>query len=164
MIKVSVRFQTKFKFPEEQEPLVTRKSPFEERMEQLSKRNIFDLPNNIHAFRPGRITSQRLMFRNDFITSKMDNELLFEGLESFAANPDGFGFQPMGLLTKANFKDLFEDYELEVGARIPTSFDGGEFYGLFKNKKRRLDKTYAVYRKINNLSINLLGNMTSVQK
>ena len=159
-----IRFQTPFRFPEETSQVAANKSPFEERMEQLSKRSIFDLPNNLHAFRPGRITSQRLMFRNDFITSKMDNELLFEGLESFAANPDGFGFQPMGLLTKANFKDLFEDYELEVGARIPTSFNGGEFYGLFRDKKRRLDKTYALYRKVNKFDLDSPSNYYEKQE
>ncbi|HKK78198.1 MAG TPA: BamA/TamA family outer membrane protein, partial [Phaeodactylibacter sp.] len=77
----------------------------------------------------------------------LDNSLLFEGLNSFAANPDGFNLPNPGILMKANFKDLFEDYEFEGGVRVPTTFNGTEYFLTFKDKKRRLDRSYAVYRR-----------------
>jgi len=101
----------------------------------------------VYRFRPGRITPYRLEFRTDYVTTQLDNSLLFEGLESFAANPDGFNYPPPGILLKANFKDLFEDYEFEGGVRIPTSFNGSEYFLTFNDKKKRLDKRYSIYRR-----------------
>ncbi len=102
----------------------------------------------IYRFRPGRITPYNLQFRTDYVTTQLDNSLLFEGLESFAATPQpGFGYPPPGILFKANFKDLFEDYEFEGGVRIPTTFDGSEYFLVFNNKKKRLDTRYAIYRR-----------------
>jgi hypothetical protein len=108
---------------------------------------------DVYRFRPARITPYRLKFRTDYVTTQMDNSLLFEGLESFAANPQEiFSFPPPGILLKANFKDLFEDYEFEGGVRIPTTFNGTEYFVVFNNKKRRLDHTIAVYRRNQRLS------------
>lgn len=101
----------------------------------------------VYRFRPGRIIPYRLQFRTDFVTTQLDNSLLFDGLESYAANPDGFGYPPPGILLKANFKDLFEDYEFEGGVRVPTSFNGTEYFLVFNDKKKRLDKRYAIYRR-----------------
>lgn len=101
----------------------------------------------VYRFRPGRIVPYRLKFRTDYVTTKMDNTLLFDGLESIASNPDGFSYPPPGILFKANFKDLFEDYEFEGGLRVPTSFNGTEYFAVFNNRKKRLDQRFAVYRR-----------------
>lgn len=102
----------------------------------------------IYRFRPGRIAPYRLQFRTDYVTTQLDNSLLFEGLENFAAAPQsGFGYPPPGILFKANFKDLFEDHEFEGGVRIPTTFNGSEYFLIYNNKKKRLDYRYAVYRR-----------------
>lgn len=107
-------------------------------------------PKPIYRFRPGRIIPYRLQFRTDYVTTQLDNSLLFEGLESFAANPNpqqGFNYPPPGILFKANFKDLFEDYEFEGGVRIPTTFNGSEYFLTFNDKKKRLDKRFSIYRR-----------------
>lgn len=101
----------------------------------------------VFRFRPGRITPYRLQFRTDYVTTQMDNSLLFEGLDSYASNTDGYNYPPPGILLKANFKDLFEDHEFEGGVRIPTTFNGTEYFMTYSNKKKRLDKTFAVYRR-----------------
>ena len=103
--------------------------------------------SEVYRFRPGRITPYRTTFRTDFVTFNMDNGLLFEGLDSYAANPNGFNTQPLSLLLKANFKDLFEDYVVEGGMRLPTSFNGTEYFLTMQSRKRRLDHYYAVYRR-----------------
>ncbi|MCB0705432.1 MAG: hypothetical protein KDC34_08995 [Saprospiraceae bacterium] len=102
-------------------------------------------PEVVH-FEPPRIQPHRLTFRTDFVTTQLDNSLLFQGLSSYAGTPQGFGYPPPGILLKGNFKDLFEDYEIEGGVRVPTSFNGSEFFLVFDDKKRRLDKRYAAYR------------------
>lgn len=100
----------------------------------------------VYKFRPAGIIPYRLQFRADFVTTQLDNSLLFEGLNSFAANPDGvFTPPPPGILLKANVKDLFEDYEIVGGIRIPTSFNGAEYFVTFNDRKKRLDKRYSIY-------------------
>ncbi len=116
---------------------------------ELPKITIQPEPIPVYRFRPGRIVPYRLQFRTDYVTTQLDNSLLFEGLETFAANPDGFNYPPPGILMKANFKDLFEDYEFEGGIRIPTTFNGSEYFLVFNDKKKRLDKRYAIYRRNN---------------
>ena len=48
---------------------------------------------------------------------------------------------------KANFKDLLEDYQIEGGVRVPTTFNGAEYFLFFDDKKNRIDKRYAFYRR-----------------
>ena len=102
---------------------------------------------SVYRFRPGTIVPYRLEFRLDYIKTTADNEPLFEGINSFASNPDGFNTQPLGLLLKGNIKDLFEDHVIEGGIRLPTTFNGTEYFLTYRNNKRRLDKFYALYRR-----------------
>ena len=101
----------------------------------------------VHDFRSSRIIPYRLKFRTDFVTTQMDNGFLFDGLNTYSGVPTDFGYPPPGILLKANFKDLLEDYEFEGGIRIPISFNGAEYFAFFHDKKNRLDKRYAVYRR-----------------
>ncbi len=98
-------------------------------------------------FNQSRIIGYRLKFRTDYFSTTMDNSLLFDGLDSYSGTPQELNPQPVGLLAKANFKDLMEDYVLEIGARLPVTFNGAEYYAFFDNKKRRVDKGIALYRK-----------------
>lgn len=101
------------------------------------------------------VVPARLRFRvADFVT-RMDNDLLFEGLESYTQN-DRSIFNPMGLLLKAQVLDLFEDYKIEGGARFPLNLSGSEYFLTFEDRKNRIDKKYAIYRrsKNHNLSLN----------
>jgi hypothetical protein len=101
----------------------------------------------VYKFRSAGIIPYRLQFRTDYVTTQLDNSLLFDGLTSFSASPEEFYYPPLGILLKTNFKDLFEDYEFEGGVRIPTTFNGSEYFLIFNDKKKRLDKQYAVYRR-----------------
>ena len=103
--------------------------------------------NPIVKFRPARIVPYRLKFRTDFVTTQLDNSLLFGGLDSYAGDRQEYSFPPPGILLKANFKDLFEDYQVEGGVRLPTTFNGTEFFVVFDHKKKRLDKRFAAYRR-----------------
>ena len=98
-------------------------------------------------FNPSRTIAYRLRFRTDFITTDMDNSLLFEGLDSYAASPSGFRTPAPGLLLRANFKELLENYLVEAGFRLPTSFNGSEYYISMEDRKKRLDRRYTLYRK-----------------
>lgn len=99
----------------------------------------------LHRINPSRITPYRLQFRTDQVISQMDNTLLFDGLDNLAGNPNGFTPPPAGLLIKGTIKDLFEDYQIQGGVRIPTTFNGAEYFAVFDNKKKRLDQRFAFY-------------------
>lgn len=99
------------------------------------------------AFNSLKIIPYRLRFRTDYFTTSVDNNLLFEGLESFAGSPAPFRTPPPGLLIKANFKDVLENHALEAGFRLPTTFNGMEYYLWYDNKKRRIDRRIALYRR-----------------
>ncbi|MCC6280689.1 MAG: hypothetical protein IT262_08820, partial [Saprospiraceae bacterium] len=107
----------------------------------------FGKDNSIIRFYPSQITPYRLKFRTDYVSTNFDNNLLFEGLESFAGTQAGIRNPPLGILMKANFKDLLENYVLEAGFRLPTTFNGAEYYVFFDNKKHRMDRRIALYRK-----------------
>lgn len=85
------------------------------------------------------------VFESSFDVS---NEILFDGLDSYAAEGGTYQRAPTGLLGKAVIKDLFEDYEFEGGIRFPPNFNGAEYYAIYRDKKHRLDKSLSLYRKV----------------
>ena len=107
-----------------------------------------------HVFRQSRIIPYRLKFKSEDFVTKLDNNLLFGGLDSYAGTPQGFSTPPMGILMKGNFKDLLEDYQLEGGIRIPTTFNGYEAFAFFDDRKHQLDRRYAIYHKAQRYSDN----------
>jgi Tol biopolymer transport system component len=117
----------------------------------LNKKNRYLSSAAKHApivrFNPSRIVPYRLKFRTDFVSTTMDNSLLFEGLDSYAGSPGGFRTPPPGVLLRANFKELLENYVVEAGFRLPVSFNGAEYYLWMENRKNRLDKRVNLYRK-----------------
>ncbi len=112
-------------------------------------------------FRTSRITPYRLKFRTNSITTQVDNNPLFGGLDSYSGDrlinggqPQAFNYRPPGILFKGSIQDLFEDYELEAGLRLPTTFNGMEYFIQFKDNKKQLDKYYAYYRRTQSRNIN----------
>ena len=97
-------------------------------------------------FRRGNIVPHRLQFQSEFLTTELDNSLLFGGLTPTVDNQPDNGFLPLGILGLLNINDLFEDYTLRVGARIPVTFNGAEFFAMFDNESKRLDKRFSLYR------------------
>lgn len=154
--------------PVEDEAETERLSPLSDTMQPAPERGrSFERPafelgrqNAVIRFNPSQIVPYRLRFRTDFISTTMDNNLLFEGLDSYAGSPDGFNTPPPGVLLRANFKDLLEDYVIEAGFRLPTTFNGAEYYLWMDNKKRRLDRRIALYRKtvVNSINVANLPN------
>ncbi len=140
-------FQSQFGDPEEIEPIngVEDKTSFFN----------FDLLTNevnqdykdVEAFVNARAVASRLKFKLVDFSSGFDNEVLFEGLESYIGDDKELVNQPMGIRFTGLIMDLFEDYKVEVGARYPTSLNGSEYYIKFDNNKKLIDKRFALYRR-----------------
>jgi hypothetical protein len=103
-------------------------------------------PKPIHVFNRNRIVPYRLTFKNEYINTRLDNSLLFDGLESFAGDGRPYGYQPPGLLIESKVKDIFEDYEFHFGARVSTSLTGLEYFFVADNLRQRLNRRFAFYR------------------
>ncbi len=126
---------------EDEEGQITLQSPnITHAKESFSKEQ-----KKVHKFRVTQIVGQRLKFKSNTITTQLDNSLLFGGLDIYTGNP--YNYPAPGILIKSSVQDLFEDYELEGGFRVPTSFDGLEYFVTFKDDKKRLDKSYTYYKK-----------------
>ncbi|MGB1217403.1 MAG: hypothetical protein ACPG5P_05980, partial [Saprospiraceae bacterium] len=110
----------------------------------FAKDNYLINDKKVHKFRTSKIRPHRLRFRSNSITTQVDNSLLFGGWEPYTG--EVFNQPPLSILVKSSVEDLFEDYELEAGFRIPTTFNGLEYFATFKDKKKRIDKYYSYYR------------------
>lgn len=104
-------------------------------------------PSDLTPFIRSRVIAARLKFKLDYFNVTLDNDLLFGGLDSYAGTKREFEPSPLGILFKASIKDLLEDYIVTGGVRFPTAFNGSEYFLVLDNRKRRIDKEYAVYRK-----------------
>lgn len=149
-ISESFMFQSRFDDPQTLEPIKIKQ------IEAESGENNFRLAINspnalkpVEAFNNNRAIAANNKFGLSNITTKLDNDILFEGLETYTGDRQQLLNVPMGFLLKANVKDLFEDYNIEGGVRIPTNFRGSEYFLVFDNKKSLIDRRFALYRKSN---------------
>jgi hypothetical protein len=152
------RFQTYYDDPPEKTEVST---PFQilPRTAENARRGAI----TYEKINPLRIVPYRYKFRIDYVNTTFDNNPLFGGLESYSGTGELLFNNPMGLLFKANFKDLFEDYQVEGGIRLPTTFNGAEYFLLFDNKKRRLDRRFALYRRANYRTEGAIANLILIR-
>jgi len=107
----------------------------------------FGKNGEIVRFYSFKIIPYRLRFRTDYVSTTMDNNQLFEGLQLYEGPQSRLQQPPPGVLLRANFKDLLENYVVEAGFRLPTTFNGAEYYLWMDDKKKRMDKRYVLYRR-----------------
>jgi len=151
-------FQSRFPDPPVLEPLETnakfkifKRDFIRDFDEQLESRPVT-------RFNPSRAVASRRQFKLDEFITRVDNEVLFEGLESVADGVNEAEVQQTGILFKGVAKDIFEDFNIETGVRIPTDFRGSEFFVVLDDRRKRIDKKYALYRKQRTEVINGLGD------
>ena len=151
-----MKFQAEFEDPADLIPLddTDIKQPSNSLFDKYFKdylSNSYQDGRRIVKFNPMRASATRERFRLANFTSKMDNEVLFEGLESYTGDDKALGTTPVGLLLKAEIKDLFEDHEITIGLRVPTTFNGYEYFVTLDNNKHLWDRRITFYRKSTNV-------------
>jgi hypothetical protein len=107
--------------------------------------NIAKNETKLVEYNSDRKTKYKNMFKVDELTFQLDNTPLFWGMDLYLQGY--YRFPPLGLLFKTSFTDIFEDYRLEVGARMPINFNGMEYFVTFEDRKHRLDKKFSIYRR-----------------
>jgi len=96
-------------------------------------------------YNPDRKSKYKNMFKVDDLTFQLDNTPLFWGMDLYLQGK--YRFPALGLLMKTGFTDIFEDYRLEMGVRLPVNLNGLEYFLSFEDRKSRLDKKFSLYRR-----------------
>ena len=149
-------FQSEFE--DEEAPVVKKKSeensPTKVTIDKTVGKKVQDItkvntqPSNqtLLKFRRSRITPYRPAFRSEFTATQLDNSQLFGGMQPTVNNNTTGKFPSLGVLGMINIEDLFEDYHLRIGIRVPITFNGAEYFAIFDDKSKLLDKRYEFYR------------------
>jgi len=161
-----MKFQSEYEDTEElqaidDEEIKTTNSLFDKYFKDYYSKSLFE-GKPIVKFNAMRSSATRERFRLDNFVSRMDNEVLFEGLESYTGDNKELGQVPVGFLIQGDIKDLFEDYKISVGIRIPTSFNGYEYFVTVDDDQALWDKRYALYRKSASTIVN--GNAFPIER
>lgn len=98
-------------------------------------------------FRPPKYLIYKINFAKDFVLSQFDNNFLFPNYQPYSG-PGSVYFNPgVNALLKIGASDLFDDYKLLGGIRIPTQLNsGGEFMFMIQHLRNRIDHRLILYR------------------
>lgn len=55
--------------------------------------------------------------------------------------------QPLSILGKVRFEDVYENFSIQLGIRMPLDFRGMEYFVDVENKKGLIDQRYSFYRR-----------------
>lgn len=84
-------------------------------------------------------------FYQNYLVSQIDFTFLNESYQQFTGG--AVYFNPgMNLLFKVGTHDLFEDYKITAGMRLPIDFQSSEYLISIENLKKRLDKQLVYHR------------------
>jgi len=106
-------------------------------------------------FKSGKTIAHRRKFRMVGLTTQLDNAPLVEGFTAFQAssfipNESEFSANLALPITTLKFeldvRDLFEDYRINAGIRIPVNLGGIDYFVSFSDLRKRIDKKISLYR------------------
>lgn len=84
-------------------------------------------------------------FYQNYLTTQIDFSFLSESYQPFTGG--AVYFNPgTNLLFKIGTHDLFEDYKITAGIRLPLDFQSSEYLISFENLKKRINKQYFFHR------------------
>ena len=103
-----------------------------------------------YAYERPREVLYSVNFAKDFVVTQLDNQFMNQTYQRYSG-PGSVFFNPgLNALMKIGFSDVFEDYKLVGGMRIPFDFNSSEFLIEFHLLKKRLDHTIVLYRQAMN--------------
>lgn len=92
-----------------------------------------DPETKVVAWNPTHTKRYKSLFKVDQITFQMDNTPMYNGMNMYLGGY--YQFQPLSFALKTGFVDIFENFYLELGIRIPFDFNGMEYFVNVENKK-----------------------------
>jgi hypothetical protein len=109
------------------------------------KRVLTDPGTKVVAWNETHANKYKSLFKVDKITFQMDNTPMYNGLDMYLGGY--YQFQPLSFALKTGFVDVFENFYLELGLRVPFDFNGMEYFVNVENKKGLIDQRYSFYRR-----------------
>jgi hypothetical protein len=110
-----------------------------------TKRVLTDPGTKIVAWNETHANKYKSLFKVDKVTFQMDNTPMYNGLDMYLGGY--YQFQPLSFALKTGFVDIFENFYLELGLRVPFDFNGMEYFVNVENKKGLIDQKYSFYRR-----------------
>ena len=165
------QFQSEFKDIEEPEeegevrPLILVEDGAEikatPRKQNKTKTRLSDPKTKMVAWDSDQVEPYKSLFKISQLTFQLDNTPLFNGMNMYLGGY--YDFQPLSFAFKTGFVDVFENFYLEAGLRLPLDFNGMEYFVSLHNKRGRIDQKYSFYRRgrINNyVLVDTLSNQS----
>ena len=113
------------------------------------------------SYQAQRKTAYQQFFRLEETSLVFDNTPMFWNYDRFLGG--SYRYPNLGLMLRTSFSDLFENYRLELGLRLPLNFNGAEYFMSFNNRKKRIDQRYTVYRRSRNEDYLLIDSLSGQQ-
>lgn len=100
---------------------------------------------SIQTFNSNLAIAYRDRFLVEDFSTSLNNELLVSQLQAYSVSSAEFNTPELGVLFKARIAEVLENYLLESGLRIPTTFNGIEAYLSFEQHRRRVDQRLTLH-------------------
>jgi hypothetical protein len=112
--------------------------------QQLRDRHIQLVMDSVEK-KPNIYFDYRTSFYPDELVNQIDFSFLNESYQTFTGGE--FYYNPnFNMLIKVGANDLFEDYRIVGGVRLPTDMNSSEYLLSFENLKNRLDEQVIFHR------------------
>lgn len=85
-------------------------------------------------------------FAKDYFVAQLDNQFMNQTYQRYSGPGTTFFNPGLNALMSIGFSDVFEDYKLVGGMRVPFDFNSSEFLGEVYFLKKRLDHRLILYR------------------
>lgn len=123
------------------------------------KKVLSDPETKVVAWNETHANKYKSLFKVDKITFQMDNTPFYNGMDMYLGGY--YQFQPLSFALKTGFVDVFENFYLELGLRVPFDFNGMEYFVNVENKKGLIDQRYSFYRRGRILNYVVIDTVTN---
>lgn len=101
------------------------------------------------VFKLTRVQPYKVKFSTDYVlTQFLDNSIIMTSYQKFTPGIPVYENPPLSMMINLGISDLFENYRITGGFRLPYDFEGSEYFLAFESLRKRLDKKYLYYRKV----------------
>ncbi|MHB1920727.1 MAG: hypothetical protein ACYCOO_00695 [Chitinophagaceae bacterium] len=96
-----------------------------------------------------RLLPYHLLFSSDYLIAQLDNSVLINRYQPFTGGGGPIYLQqPLNGLIQMGVSDMMEDYKFTGGFRVPSNFQGSEYFFAYQNLKHLIDWKVLYYRKV----------------
>lgn len=107
------------------------------------------LANN-NVFNPKLIQSYKLNLNKLWASPSLNNDIFISRLQPYQTQFGIYKAPEIGALMQGGYADIFDNYEFNIGYKIPNNNLGSNFFFGYKNRKQLVDWSVLYFRKVDN--------------